>query len=412
MSVRVWQGGTGAASVAQVNAVTPANVGIGNTFTVTINGKSVTYTAAAATVADVTAGLVAALEASTEPEFTELTFSDETTHIEITGPDDGTPFTQTSSAGGGTATLTTATATAATSPNDWSLAANWSGNAVPVSTDDVIIDATDVSILYGLDQSAVTLTSQTVGSGFTGAIGLPTRNANGYSEYREDYLKIGSTLVMIGGGEGGGSGRIKLDTGAVQTTLTVLSTGSPLDAGLESVLWKGTHANSVVNVVEGSVGIAVLPGESGSNIDIIRVGGGAGAGASVRTGPTTGVPDIEVGGGDVTLAAGAGSLTMTGGTVTIIGGASVTLRVDGGTLNYRSVGTVTALHVSDGGTVDFGSDPRPRTITDCTLHAGATVSDPLRTVTWTNPITLQRCALRDVQLDFGTHLALDVAAGP
>src|SRR2546423_169801 len=45
-----------ATPVAQVVHLTPAAVQIGDTFTVTINSRTVTYTAAAATVADVVTG--------------------------------------------------------------------------------------------------------------------------------------------------------------------------------------------------------------------------------------------------------------------------------------------------------------------------------------------------------------------
>jgi len=38
---------------AEVKTITPANVNIGNTFSYTINGKTVTVTATAATVANV-----------------------------------------------------------------------------------------------------------------------------------------------------------------------------------------------------------------------------------------------------------------------------------------------------------------------------------------------------------------------
>jgi hypothetical protein len=47
--------------LAQTDSFTPANVNIGNVFTLTCNGKTVSYTATVATVANVTAGLLAAL---------------------------------------------------------------------------------------------------------------------------------------------------------------------------------------------------------------------------------------------------------------------------------------------------------------------------------------------------------------
>lgn len=90
--------------VAQVTKVTPANVEIGDTFTLTCNRKSVSFIATAATVANVVAGLVAAINAArtSVPEWAEMTPSagtdadDNVTHLVLTGLEDGTPFTVTS----------------------------------------------------------------------------------------------------------------------------------------------------------------------------------------------------------------------------------------------------------------------------------------------------------------------------
>jgi hypothetical protein len=59
MASRLYRGDS--VPVAQVTKITPANVLVGDTFTITCNGKSVVYVALAATVADVVAGLIAAL---------------------------------------------------------------------------------------------------------------------------------------------------------------------------------------------------------------------------------------------------------------------------------------------------------------------------------------------------------------
>src|ERR1700677_3805662 len=106
MATNLWRGD--AAAVAQVDVITPASVAAGNTFSITINSKTVSYTTAAGTVADVCTGLATALEASTIAEFQEIAWTtDGASTITATANTPGVPFTQTSSASGGTATLTT-----------------------------------------------------------------------------------------------------------------------------------------------------------------------------------------------------------------------------------------------------------------------------------------------------------------
>lgn len=103
MATMYWRGD--AQAVAQVDHFTPANVEIGDVFTITINGKDVSFTATAATVANVVAGLVAAIGQydSTIPEFAKVSASSGTdsdgnvTHLVLTGPTTGEPFTATAS---------------------------------------------------------------------------------------------------------------------------------------------------------------------------------------------------------------------------------------------------------------------------------------------------------------------------
>ena len=54
---------------------------------------------------------------------------------------------------------------------NYGTAANWSPSGVPVASDDVVIPSGSQSITDGLDQSAVSLSSFTVSSGYTGSIG-------------------------------------------------------------------------------------------------------------------------------------------------------------------------------------------------------------------------------------------------
>lgn len=89
-------------AISQVTKVTPANVAIGDTFTITCNGKSVSYVALNATNADVVNGLIAALAATTIAEFQEFTFASGTdangnTVLLLTAGTPGYPFSVTCS---------------------------------------------------------------------------------------------------------------------------------------------------------------------------------------------------------------------------------------------------------------------------------------------------------------------------
>jgi len=68
---------------------------------------------------------------------------------------------------------------------DWNNVLNWSGGAVPVDNDDVVIDAGSIDITGNLNQAGVNLNSLTVTTGFKGNIGTNgtslTIDANGAS---------------------------------------------------------------------------------------------------------------------------------------------------------------------------------------------------------------------------------------
>lgn len=108
--------------------------------------------------------------------------------------------------------------------------------------------------------------------------GLPWLNAAGYKEYRPLYLQIGlkpagSKKIIIGEGEGTGTGRWCIDTGADQAIIECLSTGSPADPGFPSLRWIGSHASNVVKLRGGEMGISCLTTESTTGDAIEQTGG-------------------------------------------------------------------------------------------------------------------------------------------
>jgi len=62
--------------------------------------------------------------------------------------------------------------------------------------------------------------------------------------------------------------------------------------------------------------------------------------------------------------------------------------------------------VSEDALVDFTAKQIARTVTNCTIYSGATLTDSFKTVTWSNPITLSNCSLEEVTLDVGTNITL------
>lgn len=412
MATILWRGD--AQAVAQVNTVTPASVAIGNTFTVTINGKNVTYTAAAATTADVVNGLLALLQASTIPEFLEVTWTaNGTSNIVGTAATAGEPFTQTSSASGGTATLTTATTTTSSGPADLNVAANYSTGSLPTNGDDLYFENTSNPCLYNLGAlSAVTLNSLNVRDTFTGtsaAIGLPLYNSNGYYEYRPTYLAIGATTINIYGGTAAGSGRIKINTGTVATTINCFATGSQIETGIPAFLWKGANAANVATIYKGTFGAAFFDGETATIATlraayITNVSGDAtvtcGAGCTLTTITQDG-GKIYTNSAVTTFNQNAGTWIHNGGSANTVG----TLTQVGGATDYRAAGTMTTL-AGFGGSFDASKNPVGFTMTNSTIYKGYSYSDPNKVVTWTNPMAI-KCDLNDLKLlDLGTNFNL------
>jgi hypothetical protein len=400
-------------------ATVGGTIEVGDLFLVTINGKTMSYAATATTIASVVAGIVAAFNALDEsiyPEFAEYTAADASPAITFTADTAGVPGTitvSTTEAGGGAAdaqTFTIAHTTTGTGPNSWDNAANWDTGVVPVSTDTPTIENSAVGIYYGIDQNAVTLASLTINKNYTGRIGLPRRNAGGYQEYRETYLKISVTTLTVGQGAGGGSGRIKINVGSNACACGVYGTGSPVEAGVESFLLVGTSASNTLLVTEGSVGVAVFAGETANLSGILKVGyeTGRDSDAKVRCGSGVTLATVAQTGGQVEINSAMTTVTRTGGTMVHRGtGAKTTLNNFGGTFVEESSGTVTTLNQM--ATYDRRRVLSTQTITTANLYRDSKTYVPTQTsaptfgVTFTNPVNLIGCEMTDLTLEVGPN---------
>jgi hypothetical protein len=371
-----------AKAVAQVTTHTVGGTpAAAQVYSLVTNGKTISYTAGVSdTNTTIATALAVLLNASTIPEFSAVTWTDATGVITGTHDTAGTPRTFTSSATG-TGTFVTATSTAATGPNHWDNTANWSGGAVPISTDDVVIGV-PVDILYGLDQNAVTLTSLTILASFTAKIGLPRVNALGYTEDLDTYLKISATTVKIGVGDGNGSGRIKINFGSNATTVEVRKTGTALETGVPSVVLLGTHANNAIDCQSGSTSTSIFALDASTWLTA-RVATNATFvfGEGVTLGTLTGEGTVR-GSSAVT------TMTQNGGSWTLSGASAVTTLTqrEGATLYYNSSGTITTANIW--GTVDCSGDASARTFTTTTLGLNGVIYDPFQTITHTNKIAI------------------------
>lgn len=323
-------------------------------------------------------------------------------------------LTGTSSLNNGTVTetslspITQTVTTANSGPNDLTVAANWSGETVPVNGDVVVFDQGTSDVKYHLDQSAVTLTAFYHYSSYSGNIGLPEVNRDysiEYYEFRGQYLKFNSPIVQVGLGDGPSSGRIKLDLGTVATVVDVYRTATPIEVGIESLLLKLINASNAVNVNRGSVGIAIYPGET-STVPTLRVGfvENVAGDAEVRCGAGVTLTTIEQSGGKLQTSSALTTVTLSDGELIHNAGAVTTLRIDAGAVRYRSNSTLTTVHVGSGGNLDMSQDMRPVTITNVSLYEGFEYHDPHNRVTPTNGFDFVRCKPSDGVFDVSPHL--------
>lgn len=385
---------------------------------VTINGKTVSTVTGSATITTIIDTVVTALNASTITEFAEITWSRSSNSLVGTADTAGLPFTATVSTtetGGGAAdsqtidgtTSSTGTnSTANGSANDISITTSWSTAALPVNSDTLVFEGISTDALYGLNQSSVTGVTVKVDASYSGKIGLPYRNANGYAEYRTAYLRYGiSTLIYAGTG-----GRAKFDCGSTSATITINNSGASAETGLETVLLKGSSI-ATLNVNKGSVAVAPFADETSAvttaNIAYVT---NPSSDAKVRFGSGCTLTTLNMLGGQVQTNQAITTVVASAGTHIHKTGNITTYKNEGATLVDNAAHTITTYIGTDGSVLDASQATGAITITNCTLYKGAKIIDPFRRITFTNAIVLQYCGLKDVDLDFGEYISLAVTA--
>jgi len=423
MADRNWTGGD--VDIAQVNTVTIGGTWVAaDTISLTISDKILVLTLGTDIALDVIldnlviavsgVGTFSALYSAsflgnTSGEFSELVATEDgATILTLTAATPGTPFVLTTSrVTASSGTVADATPTANNSKNDYENPRNFAEGVVPVASDVVLVENTDVSILYNIDQSAVALTSLTVRNTFTGDIGLPETNEEGgipFPEYRGTFFETASPIITIGEGEGTGSGRIKIDSGATAAVVTtVRATGSATDTDLGAFIWKGTGANSDFIIDSGEVGLGVIALDD-ADIDSITI-----LEATVRQVNGTLDTVIVNGEADVDLRGDIATLLETrGGTTTVRGDLPTTTRARGGIVNLAPIApaTVGDLIIFGTGSVDMTAADGTITAAACNMFAGASLTDPNEKGIYSAGIVLNAASLLEVTIDVGTDVTI------
>ncbi len=348
----------------------------------TIGTVAVSIAAGSTTLATVLTNVLAGLNTLDDdayPQFAEITFTVDSTKLYAEAVTAGESFTvtvTTTEANGSSADSQTigseTSVTVHSSPNDWSIAANWSAGAVPVNSDNVTIPATAPNITQGLSQSAVTVASLTILGNVK--LGRPVQNPAGYAEYRGTELAIGATTCTINGA----SSLIRLNFGSVQTAVTVHGSGNSSEQGRAAIMLRGTHASNTLDVRKGNVSSAMEVGQSATWATIYQSGG------SLDLSENCTLTNLTRTGGDITVRSATTAIRNENGRLDITAGAHTALTLNGGRCNYLGTGTITTANVNNGSVLncDTGSMAGV-TITTLNLNAG-TVVDSVDRVTVTN----------------------------
>lgn len=419
-----------AAAIAQVTSLTvggtPAS---GNTYSVTMGfgtGKTITYTATGSdTNTTIATALQKLLAASLFPEFLEEAWTNPSAGvIYATALTAGVPFAlSTSTTGTGTPTLATATVTANSGPSDVSILANWSTGALPITGDTIYFQNCNVAALYNLQAlSAVDPANIYCDASMTAAIGLPVNNANGYREYRQRFLQFSgcSGIVEIGLGQGQGSGKVQLDFQTGNYTANIYKSATSSETGMPAVQLKGGGASTVINHNKGTLGVALLAGETATvptlNVDYVNNQAGD---AQVWTGPGCTLTTVNMNGGTLNSRCAVPTLNSTGGTATIYAGnmtlanlANAGQGAPNSTLYYAppAGGTITSYSVGKGCVLDGSGTLEPVTLTgtSATVFAGGTINAPGGNITMTNALTVPDGQASDITLNLGNNRTIKV----
>jgi trimeric autotransporter adhesin len=265
----------GVVAVNEVQKVAIQGTATGGTFTLTYAGQTTSAIAWNASTSTVASALIALSNIGVGDVVVSGTPGNWL--VEFTNSLAGSnvaQMTATSSlTGTAAANVTVATITGSAGPNHWDTADNWLPVGVPTNGDAVRFEIGNVDCLYGLDQTGITLASAWISMGWTGQLGLPRVNQSGYLEYRTRELTCGITDLTVGQSSGSGPRKVAVNTLTVATSITVIDSGGSSETGVPTVIWRGTHADNVIEVQGGDFGSAWWSDESAQISSLVQTDG-------------------------------------------------------------------------------------------------------------------------------------------
>jgi hypothetical protein len=295
----------------------------------------------------------------------------------------GPTFTAAKSSTSGT--FSVSHTTTGTGPSDVNNTANYDTGALPVNSDDLIIDG-PYNLLYNLSAlSGVTLASLTITSRFTqnNQIGLLARNAAGYAEYRATEFAISATTFT----NYGTGGLVRINFGSNAVAATSYQTGTSIDTNAPAYQLRGTSGSNTL--------LALSLSANGGTNDVGWAANGETASLStarqdngtMKLGSAVTVTTVTTTGGTLNQYCGCTTLNCYSSTVNDFGGAKTTVNILGGVVNDFGTSTYTNLNLSLGGTYNVDGAVGSKTVTNTALTAPCSIRNKSGRLVQTNAPT-------------------------
>lgn len=416
MTTKRWLGN--APAIADIWTINLSGTVTSQTYTVTINSKSIAYDSTSGdTVSTVLSGIQAACSAiSPAPpaEFAELTTTalpvgGPFTFLVLTGNTPGKPSVIAVSTTGA-ATFSVAHTQTATGPNDFANPLNWSTGTAPANSDTLVFDSGSVPCQYNLNTSLTGITLS-VEPGYAGQIGLPainTDNGTAYAEYRPTSLALSGGTVVINSSL---INRCHLAFGTNTAVIRILATGSRVDPNIPVCLITGGDSSSELDITSGDVGLAWYQGTT-ATMPTIRTGylNNSNSDVSLIVGTGATLTAVTKNGGVLDTRSSLVTLNqdLAGGTTVLRNEVTLTTgNIHNGTLYCCTTGVIGTINLFNKATFNANTDPRAKTITNPINAFSTTVSvlDDQKTIN-SGTLSINMNGLNSVNFSHGANSTL------